>query len=405
MVLAAMARRLGIPGATAAIVSGDRRATAATGVLNMATGASATPESLFLIGSISKVWTATLVMQLVDEGSVALDDPVRRYVPDLALASDQASGALTIRHLLTHTSGLEDDFTISSGDRGDGCIRRYVERLSSLGQLHPVGAMYSYCNSGFVLAGEVIERVEGATFDDVLRARVIDRLGLTDTVLLPEEALLRAVAVGHVPVDGSLGVAPVWSLPRAFGPAGATIAASAPDLLRFAEAHLSAGEVGGRRAPERVVGARDAAGPGPPARYAGHVGGRERSRMDGLPAGRRPPAVPRRGERGSALRGARGPRAGAGDRVAHQLRARGRPPRTALPALRPRPPHHDTGAAPERGPAGGAPVRRPLRAARHRGGDHLLGRRPPVPGDAHRSGVRAGTGTTRPAWSSARPWH
>src|SRR4051794_26390169 len=202
-ILSTTARRLGVPGAAAAVVRGGERATAATGVLNTRTRTPASPDSLFLIGSITKLWTTTMVMQLVDEGEIELDDLVRAHLPELRLATADATDTLTIRHLLTHTAGLEDDFGIAAGDRGDGCIRRYVARIADFGQLHPAGAMFSYCNSGYVLAGRLLEHMEGETFDDIVRARLIARLGLEHTVLLPEEAMLHPVAVGHVPVGAS----------------------------------------------------------------------------------------------------------------------------------------------------------------------------------------------------------
>jgi CubicO group peptidase (beta-lactamase class C family) len=240
--LHAAVRKFRVPGASIALVQRGRRSSAQAGVLSLDTNLGVTRDAPFLIGSVSKIWTATLVMQLVEEGSLELDDLVCRYVPELVLADPESTERLTIRHLLTHTAGLEDDFMIAWGDRGDGCIGRYVGRLKDLGVLHPPGAMYSYCNSGFVLAGRLLECLHGGTFENIVRERIVQPLGLSDTVLFPEEALLRRSAVGHVPdTRNRLGVAPIWSLPRAFGPAGATIAASASDLLTFAQMHISRG--------------------------------------------------------------------------------------------------------------------------------------------------------------------
>ena len=84
-------------------------AAAASGILNIDTGVEATTDSLFQIGSITKVWTATVVMQLVEEGQVELDAPVRRYLPDFRVADGDVSAAVTVRHLLTHTSGIDGD--------------------------------------------------------------------------------------------------------------------------------------------------------------------------------------------------------------------------------------------------------------------------------------------------------
>lgn len=92
-----------VPGASVAAASGGETVAFASGFANARTGAPVTP---FLIGSISKVWTATLAMQLVDRGLIELDAPVARYLPAFGSAQDEA---LLVRHLLSHTSGLDED--------------------------------------------------------------------------------------------------------------------------------------------------------------------------------------------------------------------------------------------------------------------------------------------------------
>ena len=229
--LAALAERHKVPGATLGILRGDELITLAHGVLNVDTGVTTTPDSVFQIGSISKVWTATLVMQLVDEGKLDLDAPLTDVLPDLKLAV----AGVTMRHLLTHTSGIDGDVFTDTG-RGDDCVARYVDLLADVAQNHPLGVTWSYCNAGFVLAGLVIERLTGGTWDDAVRTRLAGPLGLTRTGTLPEEALKHRAAIGHV--DGA--VAPVWALPRALGPAG-LINSSVADLLAFAKMHLGDG--------------------------------------------------------------------------------------------------------------------------------------------------------------------
>ena len=161
----------------------------------------ATADSLFQIGSITKVWTATVVMQLVDEGLLELDTPVVEVLPELRLSDPDVTKSVTIRHLLTHTSGIDGDVFTDTG-RGDDCLEKYVDLLAEAGQNHPLGATWSYCNSGFSLLGRVIEKLTGTTWDPALRDRLFTPLGLTRTVTLPEEALLHSAAVGHVDVEG-----------------------------------------------------------------------------------------------------------------------------------------------------------------------------------------------------------
>src|SRR3954463_14985924 len=105
--LALLAEKHGVPGATLAILDGDEVGEAAYGVLNVRTQVEATPDSLFQIGSITKVWTATLVMQLVDEGLLDIDQPVVKYLPEFKVADAEVTKTVTTRHLLTHSSGID----------------------------------------------------------------------------------------------------------------------------------------------------------------------------------------------------------------------------------------------------------------------------------------------------------
>jgi len=252
--LAALAQLHGVPGAALGILrlnrSGgdDELVEAAHGVLNHETGVTTTTDSVFQIGSISKVWTATVIMQLVDEGLIDLDAPVADVLPELRLADADVTKHVTMRHLLTHTSGIDGDVFTDTG-RGDDCLEKYVAQLGDVAQNHPLGATWSYCNSGFSLAGRIIEKITGGTWDAAIRQRIVAPLGLKRTGTLPEEALLHRAAVGHVgkPTIGPSGdppaeptVAPVWGLPRSAGPAG-LINSTVGDVLGFARMHLTGG--------------------------------------------------------------------------------------------------------------------------------------------------------------------
>ena len=102
-----------------------RSSPTATGVLHAGTGQVATPDSVFQIGSVSKVWTATVVMQLVDEGRFALDTPVVEILPELALRDTEVTKKVTVWNLLTHTSGIDGDVFTDTG-RGDDALEKYV---------------------------------------------------------------------------------------------------------------------------------------------------------------------------------------------------------------------------------------------------------------------------------------
>jgi CubicO group peptidase (beta-lactamase class C family) len=234
--LSELAARARVAGATLGIWSDGREVLAACGVLNSATQVPVTPGSLFQIGSITKIWTAAMIMQLIEEGLLSLDTSVAEVLPGSRIGPSDVGGQITVQHLLTHTSGIDGDVFTDTG-RGDDCVQRYVEELAAVPSTFPVGAAYSYCNSGFVLLGRIIEVLDGRSWDESLRDRLIGPLALTRTVTLPEEAILHRAAVGH----DSTGVpVKVWGLPRSVGPA-ALITAAAGDLLTFARLHLGGG--------------------------------------------------------------------------------------------------------------------------------------------------------------------
>ncbi|WP_249522771.1 serine hydrolase domain-containing protein [Modestobacter marinus] len=232
-----------VPAAGVAVLAGGEVVDAAAGLLSTATGVAATPDALFQIGSITKVWTATLVMQLVDDGLVALEDPVAAHLPGFALADEQAARTLTVGQLLSHTAGFEGDVFTDTG-RGDDALERYVAGLGDLAQLFPPGEQFSYNNAGYCVLGRLVEVLRGMPFDQCLAERLFTPLGLTHAAASPYEAILHRVAVGHVrPEPGAPQVpAPVWSLARSNAPAGSTLAMRPRDLVAFARMHLEAGK-------------------------------------------------------------------------------------------------------------------------------------------------------------------
>jgi CubicO group peptidase (beta-lactamase class C family) len=239
--LGTWAERYRVAGASVAWMHGDERQSAAAGVTNLNTGVPTTPDTLFQIGSITKVYTTTLIMQLVDEGRIQLDTPASAYLPGLRFSDDVATSTVTIRHLLTHTSGVDGDYFEDHG-RGDDCVAKYVADAANLPQVFPPGTMFSYCNAGFVVLGRIIELMTGMPWDEALRTRILDPIGAAHTVTLPEQALRFRTAAGHS-FDASLklNLAPVWGMPRSAGPAGATPCSTVDDLLTFARTHMDGG--------------------------------------------------------------------------------------------------------------------------------------------------------------------
>ena len=111
-----LAAEEGVQGAALGVWADGREvAAAAHGVLNAGTGVRATADSLFQIGSITKVWTTTMIMQLIDEGRLSLDTTVAEVLPGARLGREDASAEIRIRHLLTHTSGVDGDIFTDTG--------------------------------------------------------------------------------------------------------------------------------------------------------------------------------------------------------------------------------------------------------------------------------------------------
>src|ERR1700761_123490 len=231
-----------VPGAAIGVYAGGEVFDFASGVLSHATGVAATTDSLFQIGSITKTWTATLVMQLADEGLLGIDAPVVTYLPDFDLADSAAARTLTVRQLLCHTAGLEGDIFTDTGWNDDG-VEKYVATRKADPQLFPPGEMFSYNNAGFCVLGRVIEVLRGKPFDQALREHLFAPLGLAHAATDANSAILYRAAIGHLPnpadPDGQPVPAPIYALVKSNSPAGAMLAMRPRDLLAFAAMHLN----------------------------------------------------------------------------------------------------------------------------------------------------------------------
>ncbi len=233
--------RFDVPGASVAVLHDGDIDLASTGVASIGTGRPVTNETIFAIGSITKVFTATLMMQLVESGLVDLDLPVRDYLPDLQLASKEQTERVTVRQLLTHTSGIAGDHIHDTG-AGSDALEHYVKSLASLPELHPPGVLFSYSNSAVILAGYLLEQLTGTTWPDLIRERLIELLGLDSMVVFREEAERRPIVSPHNRDDNGRPVAgDMWLEFHAGASAGFTPYASAADVVRFAQLHLDQG--------------------------------------------------------------------------------------------------------------------------------------------------------------------
>lgn len=230
-----------VPGASAAVFRDGEWEIAAAGVANLATGVDVTPETVMHVGSITKVLTATLVMQLVDEGRIELTSPLKRYLPDFRVADRGATDAITVEMLLNHTCGIDGEYFPYAGPDAER-IEDAIARIRRQGQIHPPGVELSYCNAGAVLAGYLAQRLLGTSWYTLVEERIFERLELRHSVVQPSDALLHRASVGHYLNAGGANTRSSQAfLNPSFAPAGTTAMLSAQDLATFALAHVNDG--------------------------------------------------------------------------------------------------------------------------------------------------------------------
>jgi CubicO group peptidase (beta-lactamase class C family) len=187
-----------LPGLALGIVHGDR-------VVHLrgfghadSSGRPVTPQTPFLLASTTKSLTALAVMQLVEAGKVDLDAPVQRYLPWFRLADPAASARITVRHLLTHTSGLADPAgSLTKGDGSAAALEHAVRALSAVQPTQPAGQAWQYVNMNYVTLGLIIQTVAGQSYEDYVRRHVLLPLGMTNSYTSPVEARRHGLATGH----------------------------------------------------------------------------------------------------------------------------------------------------------------------------------------------------------------
>ena len=220
--IAAFCETTAVPGFLAGIYHGGRSSVIAHGVANVATGAPMREDTGFLFGSITKIMTTTLVLRQVEQGVLDLDRPVVDYLPEFRSATPGASERITVRHLLTHTSGIDADLFFPDA-AGRDALKVYVDRLGrECGTLFAPGEYVSYSNGGMIVAGRLLEVVTGTPYHELLERDVFAAAGMADSCTSAERAILRSTAIGHFPDPATGGVRPtgMFMLPQTWGPAG-----------------------------------------------------------------------------------------------------------------------------------------------------------------------------------------
>ena len=197
------------------------------------------PQTIFSICSVSKLFTSIAVMQLRDAGKLNLDDPIEKHLPwfDIQQTFTDVPPA-TVRGLLMHTSGLprESPFPYWTDPTFPFPTREaMIERVSSQRTLYPTDRYFQYSNLGMALLGEIVAAVSGMSYDSYIRQRILDPLGMTDTTTdIPLELAGGRLATGYTPLDRAGQRHALASFQtRAIAPA-AGYASTVEDLARFA---------------------------------------------------------------------------------------------------------------------------------------------------------------------------
>jgi D-alanyl-D-alanine carboxypeptidase len=204
-------RQLRLPGVAVAIIRDGQPSDIRTyGVANLENDVPVTPQTVFELGSLSKQFTATAIMILAEERRLVLDEPVTTYLPELPSSWQN----ITLRHLLTHTSGIQEYLSVKGlPDEAHALEHRAMTRLlaSRVKREFEPGETWAYSNTGYLLLGDVIERVSGMSYWSFLTARVFRPAGMLSTRSSAPQSIIRHRASGYGWRDGAFENRPALS--------------------------------------------------------------------------------------------------------------------------------------------------------------------------------------------------
>ena len=236
----------GLPSLSVGVVRGGELVYAKSfGLADRRSGRAATPDTSYRIGSITKVFTTTLLAALRDRGIVGLDDPVARYLPpDVKLPSDPTGApAITLRHLATHSSGLPRlpiNLVPKAGDPYGGySVQLLYDGLAKTRLDFATGTRESYSNLGAGLLGHALERAAGEPYETLIKKHIFEPLGMKQSTITLSPEHRKLFATGYRE-DATKREAVDWDL-GCLAPAGA-IASPITDMARFLALQLQAGE-------------------------------------------------------------------------------------------------------------------------------------------------------------------
>lgn len=238
---------LGIVGAQIAVLRGRDLRRGVAGLANLATALPVTMDTMFQIGSTTKIFTAALVMALAEKGLIGLDEPVIEQLPGFALSDPDAQATVTLRHLMSMSSGIDNGPYTDHG-RGDDALAKYVAALAMLPHVFPPGTGFGYSNASTCVSGRLTEHVTALSWERALRERILEPAGLQETATSAEELMHRRFAVGHVLDEQGHATPRALAFSRSKGPSGGFLSCTAGDLVRLAHLFMHDGvTLDGRR--------------------------------------------------------------------------------------------------------------------------------------------------------------
>lgn len=197
----------------------------------------------FRIASITKLFTATLVLQLLEQGKLALDAPIRTYLSDYR---GEGAERVTVHQLLNHTSGIQNSDIVGSYEEAvrDGIPMYQLPRTSDAllakyasGKLvREVGKSFEYNNADYIILGKIVERLTGGSFEDALKRRILAPLAMTDSGMLHQKDIITGLAMTYFRPDGSSSLVNDLPVYMENWYAAGGMYADADDLATFAEA-------------------------------------------------------------------------------------------------------------------------------------------------------------------------
>ena len=287
--------RFGVAGLAIGVVQGEQGRAWGFGVKSIETREPVSDRSLFHMASISKTFVATAIMQLVEQGKLELEAPVRACLPDFRL-DDERFRDITVRQMLNHTSGMPDtdDYGWDQPEYDDQALERYMHSLADEKLIDAPGERFAYSNIAYEVLGLLIARTAGHSFESYIKENLLRPLDMNSSTFLKMEVDPEHATTPHILLPPTI-VSPEYPYNRAHAPSS-TLHSSAWELCAWALMNLSRGNLKSRRilptaSYEQLWHPYKATGPGHPDEFAGlswfidTYRGRRRIRHDGEDVG------------------------------------------------------------------------------------------------------------------------